>query len=281
MSFRIDPCAKALMKVLNMSFVSRDISLRLIESWGDGAGDLGEYDDCSIIQEDPSLKLSGEHVNYCWVGSTVNSAIGLCVPNICARKNALVSQFELLANILHVPIVPGVNNATSLQTQCSTENSELSMEGKLVIVTLIILFALVIFASVDAWKVELGRLLRRGWDCFDIKAQEDAGEFIDSAAPSPVQSRYRRAYNNNNIGDRASRSNVRNHQARKPNQHQSDTDGEGQISDNDHLYGFNNSGNNNRNVNSHEEHGGFCATILQTFSLRSNYNQLFLGIYGL
>ena len=79
------------------------------------------------------------------------------------------------------------------------------MEGKLVIVTLIILFALVIFASVDAWKVELGRLLRRGWDCFDIKAQEDAGEFIDSAAPSPVQSRYRRAYNNNNnnnIGDR-------------------------------------------------------------------------------
>ena len=36
------------------------------------------------------------------------------MPNICARKNALVSQFELLANILHVPIVPGVNNATSL-----------------------------------------------------------------------------------------------------------------------------------------------------------------------
>ena len=77
------------------------------------------------------------------------------------------------------------------------------MEGKLVIVTLIILFALVIFASVDAWKVELGRLLRRGWDCFDIKAQEDAGDFIDSAAPSPVQSRYRPTFhNNNNNGSR-------------------------------------------------------------------------------
>ena len=107
------------------------------------------------------------------------------------------------------------------------------MEGKLVIVALIILFALVIFASVDAWKVELGRLLRRGWDCFDIKAQEDAGEFIDSAAPSPVQSRYRRAYNQQQQqqqhGDRASRNNRRHHQARKPNQHQSDTDGKAKL----------------------------------------------------
>ena len=61
MSFRIDPCAKALMEVLNMSFVSRDISLRLIESWGAGAVcDLGEYDNRSIIQEDPFVESFGK-----------------------------------------------------------------------------------------------------------------------------------------------------------------------------------------------------------------------------
>jgi peptidoglycan/LPS O-acetylase OafA/YrhL len=280
MPFSLDHCAAALMQVLNMTYVSPSVSLRLVESWGAGAGDLGEYDDCIIIQSDPALKAANANVDYCWVGETVNSAVGLCVPKICTNGQILVSEFELFANILHIPVVAGIHNSSNLQAQCGTHDSNLSIEGKLVIVVLVILFAMVVFASVDAWKVELTRLLKRGWDCFDIKAQEDAGDFIASTAPSPVQSRYRpnfrgRSNNNNHSGHNTV---IGQHRPRKPNQHQSDTDGEGSFSDVENFYNNNNNVSNNNNsmntINSGYETGGFCTTILQTFSLRSNYNQL-------
>ena len=93
MPFSLDHCAAALMQVLNMTYVSPSVSLRLVESWGAGAGDLGEYDDCIIIQSDPALKAANANVDYCWVGETINSAVGLCVPKICTKGQILVSEF--------------------------------------------------------------------------------------------------------------------------------------------------------------------------------------------
>ena len=183
MSF-LNDCGKELLQVLNMTYISQSTSLKMIQSWGAGEGDLGEYDDCVLLNLDPTVKTSGESVRYCWVGTSVNAAAGLCVPHVCS-DNRLMDQITLLEKDIN----RFGKNASGLHAQCTTSDNTISFFGQLAVCVTVLLLLLVLLASVDAWSAELRKWYHRGWVCFDKKEQARAERFISN--PVPLNTSYR------------------------------------------------------------------------------------------
>ena len=266
------------MAVLNQTYVDQSVSLRMIESWGAGAGDLGEYDDCMILNLDSRVKAQHADVQYCWVGTSVNSAVGLCVPTSCAEGSALLDQIKLLEKAVKIP--PAIfGNYSSLVAQCGTHDSSISVEGRVAVAIIICLAFLVLFASLDAWRKELSTLFQKGWVCFDRKEQVRAQKFLRDAAP--VQ----HSFNNS----RFHRDPVTG-RSPKPNQYSSsDTDGEPGYSPvpsqqqppplslaaaRPNAAGGKLSGGSAGEVGARNDTTGRGGLCLQAFSSRSNYNEL-------
>jgi hypothetical protein len=78
--------------LLNTSLVPN--GNKILSAWGLGQGDLGSYSICATYEK---LKY-----HYCWMGTDITRAIGLCVPSSCTASVILQNINIIVAVVEHL-----------------------------------------------------------------------------------------------------------------------------------------------------------------------------------
>ena len=258
-------CTKDLLALLDPAVIAAPGSIvsRMRAAWGAGIGDLGSYSVCTGV--------GAEYAKYCWMGSDITAAIGICAPSTCTASEILKDATNITAFIRHA----GGNLTSHWQAHCAETLYPFNIVATVCIAMLTTFFCLVVVASVASWKHALSRLFTVGCDCGRDASSDGidpADEYVNRSHEADLDFAYRRAP----VGGSS-----------KPNQSESSGD------DDDDDDNYNDDRNGNGNGNGERRDGSVRrwvgptvsgsiqdnrpapgGLIIDSFSLQSTYRQL-------
>ena len=188
---------------------------KILSAWGLGQGDLGSYSICASYA---TLKY-----HYCWMGTDITRAIGLCVPSSCTA-NVILDNIDII-----VKVIEHLNYNSTLdifKTGCTEIDP---FDTGAIITTSIMgtLLLLLLVSSIASWRKRCFQCMERGCDCVGAgnRSQLDYWNWGRSLQhTNAYDSMHRHRVSFGGAGDSAHRPDQGETKHGNPNQQNSDSD---------------------------------------------------------
>jgi peptidoglycan/LPS O-acetylase OafA/YrhL len=140
--------------LLNTSLVPN--GNKILSAWGLGQGDLGSYSICATYEK---LKY-----HYCWMGTDITRAIGLCVPSSCTASVILQNINIIVAVVEHLQY----NSSLDIFETGCTQIDPIDTGAIITISITSTLLLLLLVSSIASWRKRCFDCMERGCDCVSV-----------------------------------------------------------------------------------------------------------------
>lgn len=125
----------------------------ILSAWGLGQGDLGSYSICATYEQ--------QKYHYCWMGTDITRAIGLCVPATCTQK-VLLRNIDVIVDVVeHLKYNASLDIFKAGCTQLEPFDTSAYITS-ISIATLVLIFTV---SSIASWRKRCFTCMERGCDC--------------------------------------------------------------------------------------------------------------------